>query len=91
MIILQKLCYKHIISAGNSSFIPVYYIVKIIKKDDVKNKAFIRCFKQYDLYNASIYRYTNNMKIFLQIAISRKIVSLVVLQNILKKIGFAIN
>ena len=54
----------------------LYTIAKIIKKDDVKNKVHIRCFKQYDLYDATIYRYTNNMGICLQIAISRKIVPL---------------
>ena len=30
----------------------LYTIVKIIKKDDVKNKVPIRCFKQYALYDA---------------------------------------
>ena len=61
----------------------LYTIVKIIKKDDVKNKVPLRCFKQYNLYDTTIYRYTNNMRNFLQIAISRKIVSLAILQNIL--------
>ena len=37
--------------------------------------GYVRCFKQYDLYDATIYRYTNNMGIFLQIDISREIVS----------------
>ena len=32
----------------------LYTIVKIIKKDDVK-KVPTRCFKQYDLYDATIY------------------------------------
>ena len=32
----------------------LYTIVKIIKKDDVKNKVPIRCFKQYDLYDGTI-------------------------------------
>ena len=55
----------------------LYTIAKIIKKDDVKNKVHIRCFKQYDLYiDTTVYRYTNNMGICLQIAISRKIVPL---------------
>ena len=61
----------------------LYSIVKIIKKDDVKNKVPIRCLKQYDLYGGTIYRYRNNMGIILQIATSRKIVSLAILQNIL--------
>ena len=61
----------------------MYTIEKIIKKEYVKDKVPLRCFKQYDLYDATIYRYTNNMGNFLQIAISRKIVSLARLQNIL--------
>ena len=32
----------------------MYIIVKIIKNDYVKNKVPIRCFKQYDLYDATI-------------------------------------
>ena len=61
----------------------LYTIVKIIKKDDLINKVPIHCFKQYDFYDATIYRYTNNMGIFLQIAISWKKVFLAILQNIL--------
>ena len=61
----------------------LYTFVKIIKRENVKNKVPIRCLKQYDLYDATIYRYTNNMGILLEIAVSRKIVSLAMLKNIL--------